>query len=145
LICVSSFFAPVRGQCLHGKAGERSELDTMNPRALSILVFGIYLASTGAALLLAPNLVLALLKIPPTSEIWIRLMGALCMNIGCFNMLAARRNLADFFRWMVGARLFFAACIVTFVTIHLATPVFLLFAAVDFLGAMWTLAARGAK
>jgi len=53
----------------------------MRGSALSILVFGAYLALLSVILMVAPNLLLALAGLPSTSEFWIRL-GGCCWDHG---------------------------------------------------------------
>lgn len=55
----------------------------MSKPALTLKWFGIYLLMLGAGLALLPNLLLSLFLIPPTDEVWIRVVGVLVFNIGC--------------------------------------------------------------
>jgi hypothetical protein len=104
----------------------------------SILVFGIYLMGTGMTLLFTPNILLKILGIQETNEIWIRIAGCLALNIGIFNVLAARFQVKQFYNWMFIARGLFIAEIISFVVLGKAPNIFLIFAATDFLGIAWT-------
>jgi hypothetical protein len=104
----------------------------------SILVFGIYLIVTGATLLFTPNLLLKILGLHETNEIWIRIAGCLAMNIGIFNVLAARFRVKQFYNWMFIARGLFIAEILSFVVLGQVPNIFLIFAATDLLGIAWT-------
>lgn len=110
----------------------------MSGKSKSIFVFGIYLVITGITLLFVPNLLLKVLHIHETEEIWIRIAGCLTINIGIFNVMAARYKVKQFYNWMYIARGLFIAAILGFIILKQAPYVFLLFAATDFLGMVWT-------
>jgi hypothetical protein len=110
----------------------------MSGKAKSILVFGIYLVITGMTLLFEPNILLKILGIHETQEIWIRIAGCLTINIGVFNILAAYSGVKIFYRWMYIARGLFIASILSFVILKQAPYIFILFAAADLLGMAWT-------
>lgn len=113
----------------------------MQKSALSVFVFGIYLCLTGIVLILAPNVLLGLFGLPETGEVWIRVVGVLALIIGFYYIQTARMGLTGFFRLTLYTRfsviLFFGA----FVLLGYISPPLLLFGAVDFAGALWTLAA----
>ena len=117
----------------------------MSGRAVSILCFGIYLILTGISLLFYPNLILALMGIPKTTEVWIRIVGVLCINIGFFNVMASKYNYTGFFNWMVFARVLFFISIVSFVMLKWASKTMILFGVVDLLGAAWTILTSAQK
>lgn len=110
----------------------------MTPAARSIQIFGCYLLALSAVLLLAPNLLLQAFGLPPTHDIWIRVVGMLVGFLGVYYLLAAKAGLRAFFSWTVPVRasvlLFFAA----FVALGFAPPMLLAFAVVDALAAGWT-------
>lgn len=110
----------------------------MNRAATSIRVFGIYLILLGAALIAAPNLVLAPFGFPPTSEVWLRVVGVLVGILGFYYVQAARHDLVPFYRATVPARVFVFLSFVTFVCFGLVKPALILFSAVDLVGAAWT-------
>jgi hypothetical protein len=110
----------------------------MSGKGKSIFVFGIYLMATGLTLLFVPNVLLNILKLPGTEEIWIRIAGCLTINIGIFNILAAYSGVKAFFNWMYIARALFIASILGFVFFKQVPGVFLLFGVIDFLGIAWT-------
>jgi len=92
----------------------------------------------GAALLLAPNLLLGIPRIPPTDEVWIRVAGVLAFSIGAIFLQTARRGNVHLYRLSVhvriGAGQLFAALIIT----GLGPPILLLFVLIEWLGAAWT-------
>ena len=77
----------------------------MSRSADSIFDFGIYLVILGVPLVAMPNVLLSLVLIPPTHEVWIRLAGMLLLILGFFYIQAARNNLAIFFRCTIYTRL----------------------------------------
>jgi hypothetical protein len=58
--------------------------DFMSPAARSVNVFGIYLLLLGVVLLAAPNLLLGLFHLPPTTEVWLRVAGMLRASVPLF-------------------------------------------------------------
>lgn len=112
----------------------------MSKSAFSLRVFSIYMFALGAALVLAPNMLLAFFGVPETHEVWIRIVGTLALNFGYFAFMASRNELLFFFRWSVHARLSVAVFFIAFVALGFAPPILLLFGAIDAAGALWTAA-----
>ena len=110
----------------------------MTSAARSILVFGIYLLLLGAALMIAPNLVLAPFGFPPTSEVWLRVAGSETAIIGFFFVVSARHGTASFFRATLVARPFLFLSLCAYVLFGLAPPQLTAFGIIDLLGALWT-------
>lgn len=110
----------------------------MSKPAVSIFMFGIYLELLGLVLMTAPNLILNLLGMPSTGEVWIRVAAVLVLILGFFHIQAGRTGLTPFFNWSVYARssliLFFTA----FAILGLASPTIILFGVIDLAGAIWT-------
>jgi hypothetical protein len=106
--------------------------------AKSVFVFGVYLLLLGALLMLAPNFLLGLFRIAPTSEVWVRVAGMLVLVIGAYYVLAALAGLLVFMRWTVALRM----CVLLFLSAlaltGLGPMVLILFGLVDLLGAAWT-------
>ena len=95
-------------------------------------------SATGVVLLLGPNSLLGLFAIPPTEEVWIRVVGMLVFLLGCYYLLAAGRELTPFFRWSVYIRSTVIFFFTLFVLFDLAAPTLILVGAIDLLGAIWT-------
>ena len=104
----------------------------------SVFVFGIYLLALGATLLVAPNALLGLFRLPATEDVWIRVVGMLVLYLGAYYIVAALAEQRAFMQATVplraGVILFFGA----FVFIGLAPPMLILFGVVDLIGAGWT-------
>ena len=110
----------------------------MTKSAQSLFFFALYLFGLGAILLVAPNWLLGVFDIAPTSEVWIRVVGMLVLFLGVYYVSAARANFLPILEASVRVRvavpLFFGA----FVALGLAEPPLLLFGGVDLAGAVWT-------
>jgi hypothetical protein len=110
----------------------------MKNAALSVRVFGIYLAVTGVALYWLPNVTLPMLGLPEATEIWVRVAGLLTGILGMYFIRAAGRGATGFFRDTIVARLIFFTGVVGLVAAAGASPLLLAFGAIDVLGAAWT-------
>ena len=110
----------------------------MTPTARTSLVFGIYVVAVGLVVLFAPNLLLSIFTLPTTSEVWIRVVGAIAVPLGFYYIEAARAEGTFYFRVSVWARVFFALSVVTFVVLGLSRWPLLLFGLIDLAGAGWT-------
>ena len=118
----------------------------MSKSAQSVFVFGLYLGLLGITLLVVPNVLLGIFRMPSTTEVWIRVVGMLLLFLGFYYTQAARKEMTDFFQWTVYVRptviLFFTA----FVLLDFARPPLILFGVADLLGAIWTgMALRSTK
>lgn len=113
----------------------------MSKPALTLKVFGVYLFILGIGLILLPNLILSVFGVPPTSEVWIRVVGVLVFNIGIYYWYAAKHEARIIFLASVYARTFVLAAFIAFVVTGLVSPVLILFGTVDFAGAIWTFVA----
>jgi hypothetical protein len=123
-----------------------SEAHRVKAAATSIRVFGIYLMVLGPVVIAAPNLVLTLFGLPPTSEVWLRVVGLLAGILGYYYVQAARHDLVPFFRASVPARAVAFLGFVAFVLFGLVKPSLILFGVVDLSGAAWTfLALRSSR
>lgn len=109
------------------------------PRAIrSLFVWGCYLTGLTLILLVAPNRLLTLFQLPPTDEVWIRVVGMLTGILAFFSFMAARTANAEYMRWSVvgrGAVPFFLSA---FVLLGWAGPALLPFGFVDLAAALWT-------
>ena len=111
----------------------------MNKAAQSVFYFGIYLALLGLALLIKPNFILGMFGMPETSEIWIRVVGMLVLLLAVYYTQMGRQGLVPFLWITVYARMAVIVFFTAFVLIYSVSPMLILFGAVDFLGALWTL------
>ena len=110
----------------------------MRDAATSVLVFGIYVIALGVMLLVAPNLLLGIFAIPPTQEVWIRILGGVLIGVGFYYVDGARSRATRFMRVTVVARAFVAGVLFVLVVLGFAPPVIALFGATDLAAAGWT-------
>jgi len=110
----------------------------MSKAARSSFVFGIYLVLLGLFLLIAPNTLITFFGLPAANDIWIRVVGMLLFLLSYYYIQAARKNVTDFFRWSVVARMSVIVFFAVFVILDLVKPILLLFGGMDFLAATWT-------
>src|SRR5205085_4657711 len=86
------------------RAMKRMPFADLSSPAKSLFVFGIYLLLLGALLVLAPNPMLALFRMAPTVEVWIRVVGMLVLVIGALDTLSALAELRAVMRCSVPLR-----------------------------------------
>ena len=110
----------------------------MSAAAKTIFYFSIYLVGLGLTLLIVPNILLNLFKLPSTSEVWIRVIGMLVLTLAFYYWQAAKSDLVTFFRMTVTSRLTVILFFGAFVLLKMAGPTLILFGVVDLLGALWT-------
>lgn len=110
----------------------------MSKSAFSAKVFAVYLFIAGALLATVPNLVLSLLFIPPTTEVWIRVIGVIAFMIGIYAWDAAAHEAKSFFVTSVYTRCTVFVAFAVFVALGLASPTVMLFGVADLLGGLWT-------
>jgi hypothetical protein len=110
----------------------------MTNSAKTIHYFSFYLFLTGLNLLIAPNLLLQTFGMPPTEEVWIRVVGMLVFLLGAYYYGAARAEMKSWFKLSVFTRLSVPIFFVIFVAMGWAKPSLLLFGGIDAAGAIWT-------
>ncbi|MES2103173.1 MAG: hypothetical protein V4634_04080 [Pseudomonadota bacterium] len=110
----------------------------MSKSAFSAKVFAIYLLTVGATLVVAPNFLLSIFRIPPTSEVWIHVVGVTVFMIGVYAWVAAKHENKAFLEASVYTRFLVFVAFVTFAVIGLASPMIVFFGLADLLGGIWT-------
>ncbi|MFP5392536.1 MAG: hypothetical protein ACLGI6_13490 [Gammaproteobacteria bacterium] len=108
----------------------------MSKSETSAKVFAAYLYVLGTVLVFAPNLLLTILGVATTSEVWIRVLGLLVFNLGVYVWVAARHR--PFLEASVYTRLLVFAGLASFALLGMASPILALFGVVDLLGGLWT-------
>jgi hypothetical protein len=110
----------------------------MSKSAFTLKAFGIYLLVLGTVLIFVPNYLLTLFGLPQTSEVWIRVVGVLVINIGVYYLYAAKCEALAFFRASVFTRIFVLVAFIAFAAFGLVSPILILFGMVDCAGGIWT-------
>ena len=110
----------------------------MSKTAFTIKASCCYIIALGLALVLVPNLVMSAMRMPATSDVWIRVLGVTVINIGIFFWVAARTEAIALFRASVIVRPLVLVWFGAFVLLGLASPMLLVFGVVEVAGALWT-------
>lgn len=103
-----------------------------------MLVFAAYLICLGVSLVFIPNTVITLFGFPPTTEVWIRILGYILAALAFYFSMAVREKYENFYRWTVYARLPLLPTFAAFVFAGISPPILLLFGTFDSGCAVWT-------
>ena len=85
-----------------------------------------------------PGFALALVGLEYANDPWIRVVGVLAFEIGCYFIYAGQNEVVSFYRVSILGRLGVAVAFVALVLSGLAPVQLLLFAFVDASSALWT-------
>lgn len=109
----------------------------MSSAARSMQVWAIYATVVGLALLLAPNTLLGVFQIEETTEVWVRVVGAVALALSVLYWFIVSEGSRRMFQATVYDRVVFAviAVVLAFTT---GPWQLILFAVVDAAGALWT-------
>jgi len=110
----------------------------MSRAARSLFVFGIYVVVMGLGFLAAPGPLTAMLKLPPATVGWARLVGLLALVIGSYDMVGARAESLAYMKASVYVRIGFAIGSALLVAFGQMPATLLLLGATDIAGALWT-------
>ena len=104
----------------------------------TVYYFGFYLLITGITLIVAPNFLLSLFQIEATTEIWIRVLGAVVTDVGFLYVYMAPANHTLFLTLTVFARYSILLWFTSFVLLGWAPTQLVIFGLIDGAGATWT-------
>ncbi len=110
----------------------------MSKSARSLFVFSVYLFALGIILIVIPNVLLSLFKVPETNEVWIRVVGMLVFILGFYYFQASKSEIKKFFQWTVYGRTAVLVFFIVFVLLDFAPPILILFGFIDAVAALWT-------
>ena len=110
----------------------------MSRAARSLFIFSIYVAVIGAWLILSPNSFLGFFGLPPTDQVWIRIVGMCFGALAFYYSLSSVMNLRPFIQLTVYARALTLPFFIVLVVLRLTQPVLILFGVIDLAGAVWT-------
>ena len=110
----------------------------MSRSAFSLKIFAGYLLGLGVLLVVAPNLLLTTFGFPATSEVWIRVLGFVVVNLSVYYWYAAKSESKPLFLATVYTRIFILVAFGALTVFGLAKPMLVLFGAVDAIGGLWT-------
>lgn len=106
--------------------------------ARTVLVFGLYLLLVGFVLVLAPEVLLKPLGVPPSQDFWPRIVGGLTLALATCYLVAARAKLLGFIRASVLLRFVIFGSCGTCALLGLAPKPLALLGCVDLAGALRT-------
>ncbi len=110
----------------------------MTSASKSIYYFGIYLAILAVSLMAFPNTLLGLFQLSPTHEVWIRVLGAVVLDISILYVFMAPTNNVLFMTLTIYVRASILIWLILFVALEIAPVQLILFGLVDATGAGWT-------
>ena len=104
----------------------------------SLFYFGIYILFTGLFILFLPNLFLEILKLPPLSSGWARMLGLIVIVIGGYDVVSGYNSIRVCAAASVYLRiLFFTGVLLLFLLNEMPKEI-LPFGIIDLAGAIWT-------
>ena len=110
----------------------------MTPAAKSVFFFGIYMVIEGFILMLIPNVLLGILGITETQEIWINIVGFALIVLGYYYMQLGKNNVIAFFKWSYPVRIFQIVFFIGLVVLKSAPVILIGVAAVETASGIWT-------
>jgi hypothetical protein len=110
----------------------------MSKTSISIIAYSIYLGCGGLGMALIPNVMLGFFRLPPTTEVWIRLFGFLALVLAAKGINGALLNLVPVMQFDVYTRLCFSTFLTVLILLGISPPILFVFAVIDFAAAVWT-------
>lgn len=110
----------------------------MTPASKSVYYFGFYLALLAIVLLAVPNTLLELFQFQGTTEVWIRVLGVVVLNMGILYIFMAANNNVLFMTLSVYLRASVMLWFILFVALEMAPVRLITFGIIDMAGATWT-------
>jgi len=110
----------------------------MSRAARSLFVFAIYVLIVGVALIVVPAPIAALLRLPPATVGWVRMIGLLSLVIGVYDAIGSHAECLPYIRGSVPVRFGFAIGTALLVAFGQMPATILLSGATDIAGALWT-------
>ena len=111
----------------------------MTRMALTIKYYSFYLFLIGAGLMFGPNLLLGILGINQTQEVWIRIIGLFAFTTGIYYYYSSLYGQFAFYRATIAGRSFFFVSICLLVVVLGQSPALIAVGGMDLIGALWTL------
>lgn len=104
---------------------------------LSLTVQMVYVTITGLQLIFVPNLLLGLLGLPNTNEIWIRILGVIVFVLAILYRSIINFGTLEVVKSTIVTR-FVAAADIIILALWSGLPILILFASVDIATSIWT-------
>ena len=110
----------------------------MTAASKSVFYFGLYLYVVGATLIFIPNILLGILGMPQTNEVWIRVLGVIVGLLGFYYHQCGAAGNLFFVKLTIPARIVVFLAFVVFVVLKMASPMLIGFGVIDLAAAIWT-------
>lgn len=110
----------------------------MRPPYISMYGQMAYVLLSGIGLLFFPNVLLGIVGLEPTQEIWIKIMGLLVLVLSIYYYHIAKYGNSKVVWATVLGRLLFCAGLIVFVILGLAKPALIGFALLETALAVWS-------
>jgi hypothetical protein len=104
----------------------------------SLYVQMFYMLGMGAGFLFMPNVVLPMFGLQTTTEVWIRVLGALVIGFAGYYYACIKSEHVPYFKATVYGRYWFCGCLVVLAALQLGDPMLYVFAAVETSFTVWT-------
>lgn len=109
-----------------------------NKRYTSLIVQAIYVFITALQLIFIPNILLSMLGFPPTSEIWIKVLGVVLMALSTVYYGIIKFGNDEVVKYTMWGRIIVGIGFVLLVILGQTLPTLILFAGIDIITAVWT-------
>ena len=113
----------------------------MTKSSKTIYYFSLYLLPLSLLLILVPNFLLKTFMLPPTDEVWIRVVGMLVFFLGVIYYNAARLEQHGLYKIFAYNRIGVLFFFIAFVALGWSEWPLLLFGVIDAAAGLWTLSA----
>ncbi|WP_435357829.1 hypothetical protein [Emticicia sp. SJ17W-69] len=107
-------------------------------RSLSLIVQAIYVFITAVQLIFVPNMLLSMFGFPPTSEIWIKVLGIVLITLAIVYYGIIKFGNAEVVKYTIWGRITVGIGFVILVLLGQTLPALILFAGIDIITAVWT-------
>ena len=110
----------------------------MKKSSRTLFVFGIYFGSMGIILMTVPNLLMRMLTLPATHEVWIRVLGFLITILAYYDIHASLADLTIFVKWSILPRVACIFVLGAFILMGWVAYPLILIGIIDLASAIWT-------
>lgn len=111
---------------------------TMKQVNLSLQAQVAYMIVMGFSLLLVPNITLPFFKLSTTSEVWVRIIGALALTFSSYYYVCIKTEHLAFYRITIWGRYFFCSCLIALALTGVGELPILIFSFTELSLAIWT-------
>lgn len=115
-------------------------LKDMSRAAISIFIFGIYVIFLGITFLFVPEIMFLMLAYPTPPDIVSRILGMVFLLLAYLYIRAGldEEGMTKFYIWSVHTRALVIIFLGVFAALQLASPLIIMFGAIDLAAALWT-------